>query len=212
MGHMDQTLTASKIVMIDDQVSYAEAFGLALSLTNDLDLVARAPEAITGAELCLGLVPDLLVCDYRLPGGDTGVACAERLREDGFDKPVVILTGFPAPQVIREAAAIADVTVLSKDVSVVDLVAALRRVLAGRSASVDAPDSSKSPVKLSAGELEVLELLNQGVTAAEIAEQLHLSLHTIRARIKTLLKKLDATSQVEALATATRHGILVPPT
>ncbi len=209
MGHMDQTLSASKIVMIDDQVSYAEAFGLALSLTDDLDLVARAPEAITGAELCHGLSPDLLVCDYRLPGGDTGVACAERLRQDGFDKPVVILTGFPAPQVIREASAIEDVTVLSKDVSVVDLVAALRKVLAGRSASID---STASPVKLSAGELEVLELLNQGVTAAEIAETLHLSLHTIRARIKTLLKKLGATSQVEALATATRHGILVPPT
>ena len=64
---------------------------------------------------------------------------------------------------------------------------------------------------LSEGELEVLEHLNQGLTPAEIAQELHLSLHTIRARTKQLYRKLGVTSQGEAIAHATRLGMLVPP-
>ena len=65
---------------------------------------------------------------------------------------------------------------------------------------------------LSPGELEVLELLNTGKTPSEIAAELFLSLHTVRDRIKTMHRKLGVASQVEAIATATRLGLLVPPT
>lgn len=65
--------------------------------------------------------------------------------------------------------------------------------------------------KLSPGELEVLEMLNQGKSPAEIAGLLYLSLHTIRSRIKSTHRKLEVASQVEAIAVATRMGLLVPP-
>ena len=64
---------------------------------------------------------------------------------------------------------------------------------------------------LSHGELEVLELINDGVAAAQIAPALHVSIHTVRSRIKSLMRKLDVTSQIEAVAEATRLGLLVPP-
>lgn len=194
--------------MIEDQISYAEAFGLALSMTPDLDLIGRASEGVAGVDLVLAASPDLVVCDYRLPDGDTGAAIALRLREAGFEKPIVILTGFLAPQVVREAEDIENMAVMSKDTPISELVTGLRRVLQG---DVLAPVTAQNAARLSAGELEVLEMLNQGLTAGEIAGTLHLSLHTIRARIKSTLRKLDANSQLEALAQATRLGLLVPP-
>lgn len=197
--------------MIDDQVSYAEAFGLALSTTGDLLLVGRASDGESGVELCLSIEPDIIVTDYRLPGGDTGTEVAKRLRAEGVTAPIAVLTGFVAPQVTRDAKGIDDVSVFSKDSPIVDVVNGLRSALAGTPSTPD--ESAASPaVALSSGELEVLELLAKGLNASQIAEQLHLSLHTIRSRIKHLLRKLGSTSQLEAIAKATRLGLVVPPT
>lgn len=199
-----------KIVLIDDQVSYAEALGLALSMTPDLQVAGQASDRLAGQEIVLAANPELVVTDYRLPGADTGIACATFLREAGFEAPIVILTGYPAPQVLREAAGLANITVMSKDLPILELIDGFREMIDGHQPKETGAPGPK--VQLSAGELEVLELLNQGVAPADIAEQLYLSLHTIRARIKSLLRKLDANSQLEALATATRLGLLVPPT
>lgn len=198
----------ARVVMIEDQISYAEAFGLALTMTPDFELVGRASDAKLGIEMCGAAKPDLVVCDYRLPDGDTGVAIAERLRAAGFTAPMVILTGFLAPQVVREAADVDNLSVMSKDTPILELVTELRNVLKG----IDPrPVVAENPPRLSLGELEVLEMLNQGMSAGDIATELHLSLHTIRARIKSTLRKLKANSQLEALAVATRLGLLVPP-
>ena len=204
------TEAPTQILMIEDQVSYGDAFGIALSLTDDFLLVARAADGAAGTELCETVSPDLVVCDYRLPLGETGTAVAARLRDQGFAGPVVLLTGFAAPQVHREAAEIDDVYVLSKDSGINDIVNDLRSILSG-SGPAESAQAGKAP-DLSAGEMEVLELLNLGHSPAEIATMLHLSLHTIRARIKSMHRTLDVRSQSEAIAVATRRGLVVPPT
>jgi len=200
--------TGARIVLIEDQVSYGDAVGLALSITSSMQLVGRSADADEGISLCFALAPDLLVTDYRLPAGRTGTEIAGTLREKGFTRPIVVLTGFVAPQVNREAEALDDVHVLSKDSAIADIIHAFGEILKG--VPVATPESAAANA-LSAGELEVLELLNQGFSPAQIAEQVFLSLHTIRARIKAIHRKLDVTSQVEAIAVATRLGLLVPP-
>jgi len=200
--------TGPKIVLIEDQVSYGDAVGLALSLTSNMSLVGRSADADEGITLCFALAPDLVVTDYRLPSGRTGTEVARILRERGYAKPIVVLTGFVAPQVKREADALDDVHVLSKDSAIADIIHAFGEVLDGTPVSTPGFDTANS---LSAGELEVLELLNQGLSPAQIATQVFLSLHTIRARIKAIHRKLDVNSQVEAIAVATRLGLLVPP-
>lgn len=199
----------TEIVMIEDQVSYGDAFGLALSLTDDLSVVARASDGRSGIHLVLELDPGLVVCDYRLPDGETGSWVAQQLRDAGYAKPIALLTGFLAPQVRREAAAIENTFTLSKDTAIAEITDHLRAIVAG----ADSADfgEERAPSELSAGELEVLELLNQGKAPGEIATELYLSLHTIRARIKSMHRKLEVVSQVEALAVATRRGLLVPP-
>lgn len=204
--------TPARLVMIEDQVSYGDAFGVALSLTRDLVLVARAPDGETGLELCSTLDPDLVVTDYRLTAGETGTKVAHLLRDSGFTKPIVLLTGFAAPQVRREAAEIKDIFVLSKDDSIADLVTDLRAILDGEPPSHSLPGNAETSTELSPGEQEVLEYLNTGMSPTEIANDLHLSIHTIRARIKAMHRKLGVKSQSGAIVVATRRGLLVPPT
>lgn len=198
-----------KVVVVDDQISYVDAFGLALSLTPDFDLVGRAADAETGMAVCLQHQPDLLVTDYRLPGGATGTKLAQSLREKGFTSPILVLTGFMAPQVIREAEEVDDLHAISKNTPMTSIVNAMRQVSGGQPLEPD--DETAPPSLLSAGELEVLELLANGQTPTEIANGMHLSLHTVRARIKSMHKKLNVASQGEAIATAIRLGLVVPP-
>ncbi len=199
-----------RVVVIDDQTSYVDAFGLAISLTPDLELVGRAADAESGLEVCQRMKPDLVVTDYRLPGGSTGTTLAAALREAGSTVPILVLTGFMAPQVIREAEEIEDLHAISKNTPMTSIVNAMRQVSGGLPLEPD-DESEGSTSSLSAGELEVLEMLANGQTPTEIATQMHLSLHTVRARIKSMHKKLNVASQGEAIATAIRLGLVVPP-
>ena len=122
--------------------------------------------------------------------------------------PIVILTAFPAPAVARQASGLSSVTVMSKRSTVTEIVSGLRRALLGRPNAMAIVDD---PFFLSPAELEVLELLSAGLTATTIAEDLCLSVHAIRARIRGILTKTMSTSQLEAVAKATRAGIVVPP-
>ena len=203
--------SVANIVVVDDHVSYAEAIGLAISLTPDLELAGRAHDITSAIELCDRTKPDLIISDYRLPDGETGTALASQLRDAKFTNPIIILTGFLAPQVRREAGELDKVDAISKDESITSIIQLVRSRVFGYEMEVD-PTADVPKIMLSPGELEVLELLNTGKTPAEIATQLFLSLHTVRDRIKTMHRKLGVASQVEAIATATRLGLLVPPT
>lgn len=195
------------VVVVDDEVAFAEAIGLAMSLTPDLDVVGRAHCGQDARELVLRSRPHLLICDYRLGGATTGVECARDLRLAGYDAPIVILTSYLAPQVLREVDTVRRAVALSKQASITSLITDFRAVLAG----TYSPGLPEGDGLLSVGELEVLEAINAGHSAAKIADDLHLSLHTIRSRIKSLMRKLEVGSQVEAVAEATRLGLLVPP-
>ncbi len=198
--------------MIDDQISFVDAFGLALSLTDDLKLVGRAAEAEEGIDLCTAQAPDLVVTDYRLPDGQTGTKIAAELRSEGFTAPIIVLTGFLAPQVQREVEALDDVVAISKDTSIQNIVTEMRSTIAGRNRASTRSTCLDGGLGLTNAELEVLEALNTGAAPNEISELLHLSVHTVRGRIKSIYRKLSVGSLGEAIATATRLGVLVPPT
>lgn len=196
-----------RVVVVDDQISYVDAFGLALSLTPDFELVGRAADGEEGLRVCLETKPDLLVTDYRLPGRLAGTGLASTLREKGLKFPILVLTGFMAPQVVRESEGIEDLHAISKNTPMTAIVNAMRAVSGGEAFEVE----DTPPQVLSQGEMEVLEMLANGNTPTEIANMMHLSLHTVRARIKNMHKKLNVASQGEAIATAIRLGLVVPP-
>ncbi len=204
MGSAQPTI---RVAIVDDDVAFAEALGLAMSLTPHLEVVGRAHESTEAHELVLAARPDLVVCDYRLQDSATGIDTARRLRRDGYDRPIVILTSYLAPQVRREVETIPRTVAMSKREQITTLITNFGRVASGTyTAPLDEPAMALTEV-----ELEVLELVNAGKAAAQIAQELHISVHTVRSRLKSLMRKLDVSSQGEAVAEATRLGLLVPP-
>lgn len=210
----DETRSVSRIVLIDDVRGFTDSLTLALSLTGDLRVVAADVNAEQGFRSIEAAHPDLIVTDYSLSGRATGIDLAKRVREAEATNsrsttvPIVILTAFPAPVVAREALEVQGVSVLSKRSPVTEIVARLRQSVMG---ICSAPVVVFDPFSLSPAELEVLELLASGMTATMIAEQLCLSVHAIRARIRGLLTKTHSTSQLEAVTKAARAGLVVPP-
>ena len=209
-----ENVAVSRIVLIDDQRAFTDALTLALSLTGDLRVVAADVDAEQGSLSVDAARPDLVVSDYRLGGSATGIDLAKRIREaertSGHKQavPIVILTAFPAPTVARQALELSNVSVLSKRSHVTEIVANLRQTVRGVQTD---PVVAYDPFFLSPAELEVLEYLAAGQTATAIAENLCLSVHAIRARIRGLLTKTHSTSQLEAVTKAARAGLVVPP-
>lgn len=195
------------MVLVDDDLAFSDALGLALSMTPALDVIGRAPDASSAQQVVLQRRPDLLITDYRLEGSGSGADCIRDLREAGFRSPAVVLTGFAAPQVQREVDALPRTVLLSKRERVTTLIDRFLAVLDGSYR----PDFADGAAVLSDGELEVLERINAGSAAAHVASELSLSIHTVRSRMKSLMRKLEVSSQMEAVAVATRRGLLVPP-
>ncbi len=209
----DEIDQPTRLIVVDDQRSFAEALKLALGLTDDLRVVGLEQGAGAGLALVDSIRPDLIVTSYRLIGTVTGLDLARQVRDKERAEareftPVVVLTAFPAPAVIRRAREIPNVVVLSKRSAITEIVSGLRRAVdGGPSVGVVVDD----PYSLSPAEMEVLEFLSAGHNASSIAADLHLSVHAIRARIRGLLTKTNSSSQLEAVAKATRAGLVVPP-
>jgi len=209
----DEIDQQTRLVIVDDQRSFAEALKLALGLTDDLRAVGLEQSAEDGYALIEGTRPDLVVTSYRLTGAVTGLDLAKRLRDAERSAvrpftPIAILTAFAAPAVIRRARELPNVVVLSKRSPITEIVSGLRRAVdGGPPMGVVAAD----PYSLTPAEMEVLEYLAAGLNASVISNELCLSVHAIRARIRGLLTKTDSSSQLEAVAKATRAGLVVPP-
>jgi DNA-binding NarL/FixJ family response regulator len=211
----DEMFVLWRLVLIDEQRSFTDALTLSLTLTGDLRVVAAEQNASDGFHAIEAAQPDLIVTDYRLHGTATGIDLALRVRDmedrqlhQASRTPVVILTAFPAPSVARQANELEAVSVFSKRSQITDIVSGLRNCIRG---SLPEAAVVADPYGLSPAELEVLEHLSDGLTATAIAEDLCLSVHAIRARIRGLLGKTNSTSQLEAVTKATRAGLVVPP-
>jgi len=205
---------ASRIVLLDEHRSYGEALRLALSLTDDLRIVAAEDQPAHGLRRIQELRPDMIVTSYRLGTSHSGLDIAKEIRGDyaqrrlAADLPIVLLTAYPTPGLVAAARAMPSVSVVSKTLPITEIVSGIRVALSGESVFLGV---SHDPYALTKAELEVLERLAMGQNATMIAAELHLSVHAIRARIRGLLTKTASTSQLESVAKALSAGIVAPP-
>lgn len=209
----DEIDQQTRLALVDDQRSFAEALKLALGLTDDLRVIGLEQSAEGALSLIEASKPDLIVTSFRLTGAVTGIDLAKMVRERERSEgsapvPIVILTAFAAPAVISKAREVQNVAVLSKRSAITEIVSGLRRAVDGGPLMGVAVED---PYSLSPAEMEVLEYLSAGFNASSIAAELCLSVHAIRARIRGLLTKTESSSQLEAVAKATRASLVVPP-
>lgn len=208
---MTSQSTITKIVVIDSERSYVDALGLALELTSDLRIVAQNGEVQKGLADVRRMDADLLIAATLPKSTPDGLSLVDFLCQDSSRVPaipVVFLTAYPNSALAAAAKLYRDVSVVSKQLPVTEVVRNIRTAIGGEEVFAGV---HSDPYGLSPAEFEVLEFLVIGKNAASIAQDMHLSIHAIRARIRSLLAKTSSRSQLEAVAKAISHGIVAPP-
>ncbi|MBN2082286.1 response regulator transcription factor [bacterium] len=207
------------VVIVDDHAVVRQGVRDFLQLQPTIGIVG---EGATGAEavaLALELAPDVLLLDMVLPDQD-GVAVAAQVKRDSPRTNIVILTSFDDDQHILSALRAGALSYLLKDISPEELVAAIERAARGEAtlhpkvaaqvvALLQQPrldDDFVGPT-LSPREREVLSLVADGLSNAEIAAQLYISEKTVKSHVSNLLCKLQLADRTQAAVYAWRHGL-----
>ena len=199
-----EVLGASLAHVLDDEPDMV-AVGTAGTLTQ-----ARARVATT--------TPDVLLLDRRLPDGD-GVAAIPELRALRPSMSVVVLTASATDDVLVQAIEAGAAGFVSKTRGLGEVTSAVRAAAAGE--AVISPEmlsrllpkltrASEPQPSLTRREQEILGLLAKGLSNAAIADELTVSVNTVRNHIASLSGKLGAHSKLEALAIAVRRGLTSP--
>lgn len=207
-----------RVLIADDQPLMRQGFAMILTAQNDIEVVAEASSGTTAVERARVLAPDVILMDIQMPGMD-GITATRQLR----DCKVLILTTFGSQSHVAEALRAGASGFLLKDATPEQLVHAVRVVAAG-DALLD-PAVTRDLIRqalptlvqpaapphfdvLSKREIEVLRLLAQGMSNAEIADALMVSETTVKTHVSRLLTKLDLRDRVQAVVAAYQHGLV----
>jgi len=210
------------VLIADDQALVREGFKLILELA-DITVVGQAADGAEAVELARKHRPDVVLMDVRMPNMD-GIEATRRIGLAGIDTKVLVLTTFDFDEHVYEALRAGASGFLLKDVDRAKLVEAVRQVADGESLLaptvldrlvthyVDKPPSGLAQPDflhdLSARELEVLKLVGRGLSNQEIAEELVISLATVKTHVRHLLQKLNLRDRVQAVVLAHEHGLV----
>ena len=209
-----------RVFVVDDHQLFASSLAATLEAEADMVIVGVAND-IAGAENALGTAkPDVVLLDHRLPDGD-GVAAIGRLSLR-HQAQFVMLTATTAEHVLITAIEAGAAGFISKSRSLADLTAAVRAAAAGE--AVISPEllarllprlnggrPGLAHTKLTHREIEVLQLVARGMSNAAIADDLVVSVHTVRNHVANLSSKLAAHSKLEAVSIGLRKGIISVP-
>ena len=208
-----------RVLVVDDHRTLADALCLAISAEPHMVCVGTAHGAREAAAMVATSSPDAVVMDVRLDDGD-GVEVTRHITSDKPEIRVVVLTAHVDEALLTRAAEAGACAVLPKGGALSELFESLRSAPRGgfavhplllRSLMHPASAAKPTPHLLTAREQEVLALLAQGRDPTTIARALGISVLTCRGYIKSLLVKLDAHSQLEAVVIALRRKLIQLP-
>ncbi|AZS87115.1 response regulator transcription factor [Streptomyces griseoviridis] len=221
-------MTPIRVLVCEDQELVRTGYVTIFSAQPDLDVVGEAADGLAAVEAARRLRPDVVVMDIRMPRLD-GIEATRLLAGPEAVDPVKILvvTTFNLDAYVYEALRAGASGFLLKDAPPRELVAGIRTVAAGESLLAPAvtralvgrfadrirPESRGPalPRELSAlapRETEVLTLIAEGLSNAEIADRLVLSRETVKTYVSRILTKLDLRDRVQAVVLAHRVGLM----
>ena len=209
-----ETQRVSTVLVVDDHRSFAEMLSAALDGVPGLRCVGTASSAAEGIALARRLQPDIVVMDIQMPRED-GLAATARLREVLPDAVVAVVTAHTSPEWVSRAAQAGASAFVPKNGSLQEMIAILTSVQAGHMVVAPSTFTAAAPAgpqeerpDLSQREIEVLRLLARGTPVRDMAPALGITVNTCRGYIKTVRRKLDSGSQLEAVLKARQLGLL----
>lgn len=208
------------LLIIDDHALVRSGIRAYFESQSDLEVLADAASGEEAIRLAAEYVPDVVLMDLVMPGMD-GVEATRRVREVSPHTQVVVLTSYHEDSHIFPAIKAGAISYLLKDIGPAELAEAIRA--AARGDAVIHPkvaarmmqelrgnrDQGINPfTELTDREQEVLKLIAEGLSNAEIANRLVLSEKTIKSHVSNILNKLHLADRTQAAVFAWREGIV----
>jgi DNA-binding NarL/FixJ family response regulator len=223
-----------RVLLADDQPLIRAGLGLVVAEAPDLEVVGEAGTGAEAVRLAHALRPDVVVMDIRMPDLD-GIEAARRVTRELPATRVLMLTTFDEDENVYGSLRAGASGFLVKDMALDDILAAVRVVAAGEALlapsvtrrliadftarPAGSPAAPPGPLPAAAAaarrrlggvtarEREVLLLVGRGLSNAEIAAELFISLATVKAHITNILAKLDARDRIQLVILAYEAGL-----
>lgn len=227
MSHLPPKL---RVLLVDDQPLFRRALATLISAQFDMAVVGEGENGRDALDKVRALHPDIVVMDVNMPGA-SGVDGVNAIRGAGFDTPVVMLTVSEEDDDLFESIKAGANGYLLKNVRPEELFEQLRGVMRGESPIAPAvaskllealrtggmPARGGSTATISGGDIaltrresEILQLVADGLSNKEIANELTITEGTVKNHVHNALEKLHLTNRVQAAAYAVRQGMTNP--
>ncbi|BAL87963.1 putative two-component system response regulator [Actinoplanes missouriensis 431] len=218
-------MTTIRVLLADDHALIRSALHMVLADAGDIEVAGEAQTGADAVRLSRELHPDVVLMDIRMPGLD-GIEATRRITAEPGGPHVVVLTTFDDDEYVYGALRAGASGFLVKDMALEEIVTAVRVVATGD--ALIAPSVTRrliamvarhpspapgGPVPLNGitgRERQVLTLIGQGATNAEIAERMHITTPTVKSYVGRLMTKLDARDRVQLVIVAYRTGLVTP--
>ena len=208
------------VLLVDDHGMVRQGVRAFLETQSDISVIGEAGSGEDAIQLAGQLIPDVVLMDLIMPNMD-GVETTRRVKQVSPRSQIVVLTSYHEDEHILPALKVGALSYILKDVSAEELASAVRKAAAGEAvlhprvaARVikelqGARDEKVNPfTELSERELEVLKLIADGMSNAEMAAKLVLSEKTIKGHVINILSKLHLVDRTQAAVYAWREGVV----
>jgi DNA-binding NarL/FixJ family response regulator len=212
-----------RVLICDDQPLVRAGVRTLLGTQPDIEVVGEAGDGAAAVAASARLRPDVVLMDVRMPGTD-GITATGRIARDDRSPRVLVLTTFDQDEYVFDALASGASGFLLKDARPEDLIAGIRSVAAGdallapsvtrrlislfaRGRTAQARQAAARLDLLTERERQILGLVARGQSNAEIAAQLHITEHTVKTHVASVLRKLSLRDRVHAVIFAYESGL-----
>ncbi len=216
-----------RVLVVDDQPLMRSALTIFVDSAQDLQVVGEAGDGAVAVHQCEVLAPDVVLMDIQMPVMD-GIEATRRITQARPGVKVVAVTTFPTEDTVVPALRAGASGYLLKDCEPQALLDSIRQVLDGQAAlspsltwalveaireqpaTPDRAVTTRARQALTDREFEVVDLLAQGLSNAQMARELYVSEATIKARLGQITGKLRVHSRVQLLVRACELGLVQP--
>jgi len=208
------------VMIVDDHEMVRNGAKGYLEVQPEITVVAEAESGAEAVRLAREYVPDVVLMDLVMPGMD-GVEATRKVKDISPRTQIIILTSFHEDEHIFPALQAGAISYLLKDVKAAELVEAIRKASKGEATlhprvasrlikqfSRGEPDRSTPFTELTEREVEVLTLIARGLTNQKIADELVISIGTVKGHVSNILSKLHLADRTQAAVYAWQKGVV----
>ena len=199
-------------LIVDDHEVVREGLRLSLSRAPNIRVVGEAGDGASAVELAERRKPDVVIMDVRMPGMD-GLEATKLLAERAPESKVLIFTAFSERSLLTRGLESGAKGYILKEAPHQSLLRAIEKVAQGEGyvdpALMPAFLAGKDQTDMLTGrEREILQLLADGMSNADVAQRLFISQETVKSHVRHILTKLEADTRTHAVAIALRDAII----